>query len=91
MIALDKASFHKAYQLLSALRLNGVCCDISFRISSLKSQLRQADKTKARYTMILGEDELKKGVVTFKNMKTGEQTQIKMDDTTKMTTLLLKQ
>ena len=91
IVSLDEALFQKAFQILNDLRAKGISCDISFRMSSMKSQMRQADKTKARYTMILGEDELKKGVVTFKNMKTGEQTQIKMDDTTKMTTLLLKQ
>lgn len=43
---------------------------------SLRSQLRQADKERFRYCLILGEDELKKGEATLKDMEGGGQESI---------------
>lgn len=41
--------------------------------SSLKSQFKKADKSGAKYTIILGHDEIEKGVIGVKDMATGEQ------------------
>ncbi len=41
---------------------------------SLKAQMKKADKSGAKYTVIIGEDEVKNNQVTVKNMATGEQT-----------------
>jgi histidyl-tRNA synthetase len=40
---------------------------------SLKSQLRLAGRLGVRYTVILGEDELRGGTVTVRDMQRGEQ------------------
>jgi histidyl-tRNA synthetase len=40
---------------------------------SLKGQLRQANSLSSNYTVIIGEDEVKAGKVTLKNMITKEQ------------------
>jgi len=55
------------------LRNAGLCIlqDIDFR--SWKSQLRQADKSGARFAIILGEDEAKAGNLTLKDLSSGEQ------------------
>ena len=45
---------------------------------SLKSQLRRADKLKAKWVVILGENEVKKGVAIVKNMHDGKQNEILM-------------
>ncbi len=37
---------------------------------SLKAQLRQADSLGSNYAAIIGEDEVKSGTVTLRNMKT---------------------
>jgi histidyl-tRNA synthetase len=42
-------------------------------VKSWKSQLRQADKSGARFAMFLGEDEAKSGKETLKNLATGDQ------------------
>ncbi|MGH7433737.1 MAG: histidine--tRNA ligase [Candidatus Methylomirabilales bacterium] len=47
---------------------------------SLRSQLRQADKERFRYCLILGEDELKKGEATLKDMVQGGQQQVPLRD-----------
>jgi histidyl-tRNA synthetase len=46
---------------------------------SLRSQLRQADKSGARFTLIVGEDEIAQGVVTLRNMASGAQETATLD------------
>lgn len=41
--------------------------------SSLKSQFKKADKSGAKYTVVLGQDEIERGVISVKDMTTGEQ------------------
>lgn len=48
--------------------------------SSLKSQMKKADKSGARFTIIIGEDEVKNNNITVKNMVTGEQFSTSRDD-----------
>jgi histidyl-tRNA synthetase len=40
---------------------------------SFKNQMKKADKSEARFTIILGQDEIDKGVCLIKDMSTGEQ------------------
>jgi histidyl-tRNA synthetase len=40
---------------------------------SFKSQMKKADKSEARFTIILGQDEIDQGVCLIKDMLTGEQ------------------
>jgi histidyl-tRNA synthetase len=42
--------------------------------------MRRADKLKARYTLILGEEELKRGKAILRNMETKSQEQIPVQD-----------
>ena len=90
IVALDEIFFKRAFQILNILRSKNISSDMSYRISSLKSQMRLADKVGARYVMILGEDEIKKGVVTLKDMKTGTQQEEKLDNLSKITQLIEK-
>ncbi len=46
---------------------------------SFKNQMKKADKSGARFTLILGEDELSKGVCQIKDMSTGMQTECGLD------------
>ncbi len=47
---------------------------------SLKSQLRAADKLGAKFVLILGEDEIGKGVIILRDMDTKEQVEVKRED-----------
>jgi histidyl-tRNA synthetase len=76
IIALDEMVFPKAFRMLDQIRAEGIAGDMSYKISSLKSQMRSAGKAAARTVLILGENEDKKGVVAFKDMETGEQQEI---------------
>ncbi|HNT74202.1 MAG TPA: histidine--tRNA ligase [Anaerolineae bacterium] len=69
---LGDATARHAAQLLRALRQAGLGAQIAMG-GSLRSQLRQADKSAARFTLIVGEDEIAQDVVTLRDMATGEQ------------------
>ena len=64
------------FTLLDELRRTGVPADMDFRAASLKAHLRQADRLGALYTILLGDDEVMKGLATVRNMQTKAQEDI---------------
>jgi histidyl-tRNA synthetase len=56
------------------LRQNGFRVDRSFGDRSMKAQMKAADKSGAKIAVIIGEDEVKKGVVTIRDLR-GEEGQ----------------
>ena len=79
LVALDEKSFDLGFQILNRLRQEKIAGNMSYKISSIKSQMRQADKSAARFVMIIGEEELKKNTASVKDMTTGEQKEVKID------------
>ncbi len=63
----------EAVKLASTLRKGGIAAIVGTSDRSLKGQLRQADSFGSSYAAIIGEDEVKSGAVTLRNMMTGEQ------------------
>jgi len=76
--ALGEAPFKEASRIVNQLHLEGVRAELDYEGKSLKSQMRRADKLKARYTLILGEEELKRGKAVLRNMGTKSQEEIPM-------------
>jgi len=54
--------------------------DRAYSERSLKSQMRIANKIGARYTVIVGEEELSKNMVILRNMQTKEQKEVQIDN-----------
>lgn len=69
-----------AIDLTVALRDAGVGTWLSFGRRGLRSQLREANKRGARYAVILGEDEIKAGQATVRDMDQGEQGSVPLQD-----------
>lgn len=69
-----------AFRLLQKIRNSGLSADLDYSNGSLKSQMRIANKIGARYTVIIGEEELSKDMVTLRNMQTKEQKKVKLDE-----------
>ena len=69
-----------AFRLLQKIRNSGLSADLDYSNDSLKSQMRIANKIGARYTAIIGEEELSKDMVTLRNMQTKEQKKVKLDE-----------
>jgi histidyl-tRNA synthetase len=66
----------EAVRLTNALRAADVGTWLAFGQRGLRSQLREAGKRKARYVVILGEDELAAGAVVVRDMEAGEQVDV---------------
>ncbi|HEY0804964.1 MAG TPA: HisS family protein, partial [Pseudonocardiaceae bacterium] len=56
-----------------ALRAAGIRVDLAYGERGLKGAFKAADRSGARYTLVLGERDLAEGVVQLKDMTTGEQ------------------
>ncbi|MFA4842316.1 MAG: His/Gly/Thr/Pro-type tRNA ligase C-terminal domain-containing protein, partial [Candidatus Omnitrophota bacterium] len=80
VIALGDAAKKESVKLLNNLRKNGISSDTDYENKSLKAALRKANDLNARFVLIIGEDELKKGAVTLKDMVSGEQKEVKAGD-----------
>ena len=69
-----------AFPLAFELRKKGVSVEMEYAGKSLKSQMKRSDKLGASYTFIMGEDELKNGVVKVRNMRESSEEDIKIDE-----------
>jgi histidyl-tRNA synthetase len=80
-IAVQAENAQKALiDLASGMRANGFSVLYDLQGRSMKAQMREADRLKTRYVLILGTDELARGEVTLKNMNTGEQSVLRLED-----------
>ena len=66
----------QAAVLVYRLRQAGIRAEADLAGRSVKAQMKYANKIGARYTMILGEDELTEGQAALKNMETGESQKV---------------
>jgi len=73
IIALGDDAKRKGMLLASSLRAKGIKTAYDFSGKSLKGQMKNADKAGSRFAVIIGENELKDGSVTIRDMETGEQ------------------
>ncbi len=69
-------AFGTAMKLASYLRKRGVYVETGYGDRSLKSQMRFADKLKAEYVLMIGENELKTNRAILKNMSNANQEEI---------------
>ena len=69
-----------AVQLTFALRAEKIRTLLSFGQRSFKSQMREANRSGAAYVIILGEDEVAKNMASIKDLATGDQEIIALDD-----------
>jgi histidyl-tRNA synthetase len=69
----------RSIELVLDLRKNGISADIDPDVKSFKAQFKKAEREKASYVIIIGQDELATGNVTVKNQKTGDQQRVSND------------
>ena len=70
---LDESIDKRVYDLINSLRNKGYIVDNNITSRNFKNQLKYADKVKARYVIIIGEDELSKNICQIKDMEKGTQ------------------
>lgn len=79
-VALGEAADLEITKQLFRLRSLGFSAERDYLGRKMKAQMKSADRMSARYTAILGEDELNSGVIALKSMETGEQRTVKLDE-----------
>ena len=67
------------FPVVQRLRQKGLSVEMEGEVRSLKSQMRRADKLKAAYVLIVGDDELAKGKAVWRNMASKQQEEISLD------------
>jgi histidyl-tRNA synthetase len=77
--AMGKEAAVRAAQITAGLRKAGINADSDIMGRSLKAQMKYADKTGARFTLILGDAEIESGRAIIKEMATSEQTEVPLD------------
>lgn len=70
----------KAFELVCELRLKGVKAECDLMKRSVKAQLKYADKTGARFVVVIGGSELESGAVRVKNMADGTGNEVKFEE-----------
>ena len=80
VVTLGEEAKKNGFELLDKLRKNGVSCDMDYEDKSLKGQMRRANDLGAGWTAIIGDNEIKKGIITLKDMKAGSQTEVNSDN-----------
>lgn len=66
----------KAVEIAKDMRDEGFTCLYDINGRGLRAQMKYANKLGAKYTVVLGEDEVSGGIAKLKNMESGEETEI---------------
>jgi histidyl-tRNA synthetase len=78
VIALGDEARSKCFTLVDSLRKEGFVVEQNFGDRSLKGAMKAADKSGARFAIVLGDSELQSGSVELKQMSNGEQTSVRL-------------
>jgi len=76
IITMSKDSLEMGISLTNILRKEGFYIGMDSLRRSVKSQFREANKLRAQYALILGEEEMKQNKVTVKQMSSGDQSMV---------------
>lgn len=79
----------ESLKLASKLRLLGIKCDIDHVGRSVKAQMKYANKISAKYSLILGDNEIEKGIAKVKDMSSSESTEVELSDIQKLVSIII--
>lgn len=74
----DEANI-KAASIVNKLRESGIQVDKDYQGKKMKAQFKAADRLQAKFVLVLGEDELANNQIAVKNMDSGEQDTIELE------------
>lgn len=80
VIPFSQENIDYAIKISSLLRQNKIICDVYYEEKGLKPKLKYANRLGIPYVCIIGEDEEKQNKVTIKNMETGDQKTISLEE-----------
>ena len=74
----------KALEVATFLRNNNIPSEVYLEDKKIKAKFKYADKLQIPFVIVIGEDEIANNVITLKNMKTGEQQTVSIEDVIKI-------
>lgn len=77
-----------SFKLANTLRTRGIKTEINHMGRSLKAEMKYANKIGAKFTVVLGDDELQTGNAKFKRMSDGEQFEVNLNNIEKIVAIL---
>ncbi|WP_077327159.1 histidine--tRNA ligase [Virgibacillus siamensis] len=80
IVAAGDEADKQAMKVMHRLRANGIQADKDYQGRKMKTQFKTADRLQAKFVLIIGEDELEKEIVTVKDMITGDQKEISIEN-----------
>lgn len=82
IVGLGDAIRSTVVQLAESLRQNGLAVAFDVLRRSMKAQMREANKAGAKYAIIMGDQELESGQAEVKDLSTGDQQKVSLDQLT---------
>ena len=79
IIPIGEAAKSSALKYAADLRTNGFKVELAFGDRALKTAMKSADKSGARYSLVIGDEEITSGVVDVKEMSSGTATSVRLD------------
>ena len=83
VISMDN-NYEECAKIASTLRENGIKAQVDFESKKIAKKFKYADKLNVKYVIVIGENEIKNNVVTLKNMETGKQDTLKLEEILKI-------
>ncbi|MFV8826844.1 histidine--tRNA ligase [Alkalihalobacterium sp. APHAB7] len=80
LVALGEEAKDKSASLLFELRKAGLSAEKDYLDKKVKAQFKAADRLEAKFTAVLGDNELAANKINVKEMSTGEQVEVSLDD-----------
>lgn len=77
---LGEKAQEKAFALIKEVRKSSLCAEGDIVGRSLRAQMKYADKTGAKFSLVIGDNEIENNSAVLKDMKTGEQKNVPLDD-----------
>ena len=80
VVSMDEKYQNKALETADALRKAGINTDVYLEDKKIKAKFKYADKLKIPYVAVIGESEAEHGTVSLKNMVSGEQEELTVEE-----------
>lgn len=80
IVPLGEDAARRAFAIATELRRAGVATDLAFGGRGIKGAMKAADRSGAGFALVLGDRDLEAGVAQMKNLETGEQSPVPLDE-----------
>jgi histidyl-tRNA synthetase len=66
--------------LVKSIRKKGIACELYPSKAKMQKQMKYANDVNVKYVAIVGENEMVKGVIQLKNMESGDQVEVNVEE-----------